>query len=295
MFDLYWNHPTALPAPAFLEELDDPEAALERLRAGLEASQEEILGTRYAAAVEARMLRYVEEDNALLYWAPYQMVVDSPDKGISEKADQAERITTPLQEAMQAADEKLVILSAYFVPLDSGVKFLAGLAARGVDVTVITNSLAANNQFTVHGGYAPSRKPLLEAGVRLYEVRPDAEIKGTEFIDATGAKATLHTKAFFVDGERVFIGSFNMDPRSARINTELGVMIDDPELAAEFAGFIEQGLRNQTYQVFLNEDNKLRWRAFEDGKEVIYDKEPQTTWGQRFMAVLARIIPAGQL
>jgi putative cardiolipin synthase len=138
-------------------------------------------------------------------------------------------------------------------------------------------------------------QPLLEAGVKLYEVRPDASVEGTEFIDASGAKATLHTKAFFVDRDRVFIGSFNMDPRSARINTELGVMIDDPELAETFANFINEGTKNGAYEVFLNENGKLRWRAFDDGREVIYDKEPQTTWGQRFMAGFARIIPSGQL
>ncbi len=147
----------------------------------------------------------------------------------------------------------------------------------------------------MHGGYAPSRKPLLEAGVRLFEARPGADVRGTEFIDASGAKATLHTKAFFVDDKRVFIGSFNMDPRSARINTELGVMIDDPELAGQFKNFVDSGLQGQTYEVFLNEDGKLRWRSFEDGREVIHDKEPQTTWSDRFWAGLARIIPASQL
>ncbi len=189
----------------------------------------------------------------------------------------------------------MIIISPYFVPRKSGIEGLTALEQRGVEVTVITNSLAANNQFTVHGGYAPSRKPLLAAGVKIYEARPDADVAGTEFIDASGAKATLHTKAFVVDGREVFIGSFNFDPRSAYLNTELGIIIRDPELASLYALLIDQALRKQAFEVFLNSDGDLRWRGYEGDEEIIYSKEPKTTWGQRTMAWFARIIPKGQL
>jgi putative cardiolipin synthase len=131
--------------------------------------------------------------------------------------------------------------------------------------------------------------------VRIYEARPDADVSGTEFVNASGAKATLHTKAFIVDDKEVFIGSFNFDPRSANINTELGVIIEDPEMALIFGALIEEALQEQTYEVFLNEKGKVRWRGYENGEEVIYDKEPETTWGQRFMAGFARILPKSQL
>ena len=133
---------------------------------------------------------------------------------------------------MAAAKREVSVVSPYFVPRKSGIRFFSELQSRGVDVTIITNSLAANNQFTVHSGYSPARKPLLRAGVALYEVRPDAEVQGSEYVDNSGGRATLHTKAFIVDRERLFIGSFNFDPRSANINTEMGVFIDDPGLAA---------------------------------------------------------------
>ena len=204
-------------------------------------------------------------------------------------------ITAPLIEELRTAEKELLVVSPYFVPTKRGVESLTNLQNRGVDVTVITNSLAANNQFTVHGGYSPSRKPLLEAGVKIYEVRPDADVAGTEFIDASGATATLHTKAFMVDEKDVFIGSFNFDPRSANLNTELGVIIRDPELAAHYGERVDGLLKEQTFEVYLNEDGKLRWRGYEDGEEIIYDKEPETTWGQRFMAGFARIIPKSQL
>jgi putative cardiolipin synthase len=291
MFDTYWNHETALPVPAFVTELENPEAALQELREQLEQSRKAIIDSEYAEAMRIRILEFVETDNGLFERAPYQLVVDSPDKGIKENAKEADSITTPLIEAFDASEKEIILISPYFVPLKSGIAGLAELQQRGVDVIVITNSLAANNHFLVHGGYAPSRKPLLEAGITIYETRPDADVAGAELVAASGAKATLHTKAFIVDRERVFIGSFNFDPRSADINTELGVIIDDPALAAAFAELVDNALETQTYEVFLNEKGDLRWRGYSDGQETIYDKEPDTTWGQRFAAGFARILP----
>ena len=295
MFDTYWNHETALPVPAFVKEPEDPEAALNELRERLANAMDDIRESKYAQAVRTKYLEYLQPGKRRFEWAPYELVVDSPDKGVKAKAEEAASITTPLIDSIRAAERELIIVSPYFVPLKSGVEGLAGLEERGIEVTVITNSLAANNQFTVHGGYAPSRKPLLEAGVEIYEVRPDADVAGTEFIDSSGAKATLHTKAFIVDDKEVFIGSFNFDPRSANLNTELGVIIRDPELALIYTVLVEDALPKQTFEVFLNEDGKLRWRGYEDGEEIIYDKEPETTWGQRVSAWFARIIPKSQL
>lgn len=295
MFDTYWNHSNALPALAFVKELEDPQAALNELRERLEGALDEISDSKYAEAVRVRIDKYVGAGQELFDWAPYRLVVDSPDKGIKKKAKEADSITTPLLESLQSAEKELVIISPYFVPQKRGIEGLTEIQKSGVEVTVITNSLAANNQFTVHGGYAPSRKPLLEAGIKLYEVRPDADVSGTEFVNASGAKATLHTKSFIVDDEEVFIGSFNFDPRSANINTELGVIIYDSDLALIYAELIDEALPSQTYEVFLNEKGKVRWRTDQDGQEIIYDKEPETTWGQRFGAGFARILPKSQL
>ena len=295
MFDTYWNHQTALPAPAFVKELEDPESALNELRERLEAARQEITGSKYAEAVRQQVFRYVESDKNLFEWAPYQLVVDSPDKGIKKKAKEAESIITPLIESLRSAEKELIVISPYFVPRKAGIEGFTEIQKSGVQVTIITNSLAANNQFTVHGGYAPSRKPLLKAGVKIYEVRPDADVSGTEYVDASGARATLHTKSFIVDDKEVFIGSFNFDPRSAYLNTELGVIIRDAELAMVYSELIDDALQDQTYEVFLNEKGKVRWRGYKDGQEIIYDKEPDTTWGQRFSAGFARIIPKSQL
>jgi putative cardiolipin synthase len=297
MFDSFWNHETALPVPAFAGMPENPEAELESLREKLAESRERIKQTRYAAAVRTTALQFIEADSGVLEWAPYQLVYDSPDKGVRSQDGPAVAITKPLVEALQSAKEEVIVVSPYFVPRKSGIRFFEDLQARGVNVTIVTNSLAANNQVTVHGGYAPSRKPLLEKGVRIFEVRPDATVKGSEIVAASGAKATLHTKAFLVDRETAFVGSFNFDPRSANLNTESGVIIESKRLGREFGDTFDSGIRSQTYEVFLNDAGKLRWRGIEeDGREVIYTKEPQSTWGQRFIAGFVRLLPVkGQL
>ncbi len=296
MFDTYWNHETALPLGAFSRQLDNDEARLDTLRESLTASREDAQTSRYAEAVTERVIRQLDMDSNAFTWATYTLVYDSPDKGVRARSKQAGSILTPLQAALTEAEDEILIVSPYFVPTKSGIATLSEIRARGVGVTVITNSLAANNQFTVHSGYAPSRKPLLKQGVKIYEVRPDIAVQGTEFIDADNPRATLHTKAFIVDQQRAFIGSFNFDPRSANINTEMGVIIDDAELARYFAGRVQSALKEKTYTVFLDENDKLRWRGFDRGEEVVLKKEPQTSWWQRFKVSFVGLFPVeGQL
>ena len=296
MFDSYWNHARAMPLAAFAKPPDDPAAELERVRIELAASREEVRDSKYGTAVRNQVLEFVESGRNYFIWAPYTLALDSPDKSFKSKATEAASIRTSLRESLLAAEQEVIIVSPYFVPGKPALKTFTDMRNRGVDVTIITNSLAANNQSAVHSGYAPVRKPLLKKGVKIYEVRPDADVPGSEIVTASGAKATLHTKSFIVDRKELFIGSFNFDPRSAKINTELGVIIKSPELAAELAANIDAAIDKQAYEVFLNNNGKLRWRALKNGKEVIYKKEPQTSWWQRFTASFMRILPIrGQL
>jgi putative cardiolipin synthase len=296
MFDSYWNHYAALPVQAVAKPLEDPTAELARVRAELDQADDEIAVSIYAKVLEERYYEYLHTDDSIFEWAPYELVYDSPDKSDKSKAKDAASITTPLIKSLQSAENEIIIVSPYFVPRKSGIESLSAMQDSGVNVTIITNSLAANNQFTVHAGYGPSRKPLLKSDIKLYEVRPDAQISGAEFVAYSGATATLHTKAYIVDRKSVFIGSFNFDPRSININTELGVIIHDPKLAQFYAESLKTKLPTETYEMFLNEKEQLRWRAYNDGQEVIFDKEPETTWGDRFKVGFVRILPIrGQL
>ena len=137
---------------------------------------------------------------------------------------------------------------------------------------------------------------MLNMGVRLYEVRADATVSGEHRVDVEDAKATLHTKVFVVDRSKVFIGSFNWDPRSAYINTELGVIIDSPAIGEDFSSGVESMLAEKTYQVFLSEQGSMRWIGMENGQQVELTKEPQTGFWRRMNGRFMRLLPIrGQL
>jgi putative cardiolipin synthase len=295
MFDLYWNHETAQPVGAFIKPLKDVEAELRRIRVDLASNVSTIRTTVYADAVIKQIGDYLDE-TAPFRWAPYQLVYDSPVKGVRD-IKRAESITLPLAETLGSAQQEVVIISPYFVPQKTGVEGLIELRQRNVEVSVITNSLAANNQTLVHGGYMPARKPLLAGGVKIYEIRPDMSVSGSEFVASDRSKrATLHTKAFIVDRKKIFIGSFNFDPRSANLNTELGVIIEDEQLGSVLADQIEMQLPTTTYTLTLSEDRSLRWLTVGDSGDLVFDKEPESTWVQRLTARIARFLPIhGQL
>jgi putative cardiolipin synthase len=137
----------------------------------------------------------------------------------------------------------------------------------------------------------PVRKPLLEMGVKLYELRASRSIPGDVSKGVQDAKSTLHAKVFVVDREKIFIGSFNWNQRSLNVDTELGVIIHSPKIATELVERVTALRSTSSFEVFLNENNKLRWRGYEDGQEVILTKEPQTGFWHRFNAGFLRMLP----
>jgi putative cardiolipin synthase len=297
MFDSYWNHVSAAPVPAFADMPDDPAEALEQLRIRIEAKLDEIRDTPYADAVRAELMDFEKGGGSVFTWAPYVLAYDSPDKSIKDKAEEAESITTTLARAIRDGQKELIVISPYFVPQKRGVAFFQELRDRGMEITVITNSLASTNHAIVHSGYAPSRKPLLKMGVKLYEIKHDpTDVYGVARGGPDASLATLHTKAFIVDRNNLFVGSFNWDPRSVDINTELGVIIESPELGGLTAGLVDESLATRTYEVILNEQGEVRWVDHAGDEPVVLTKEPDTSWWRRFTAGFYRILPVkGQL
>ena len=298
MFDTYWNHESAAPIPAFADMPENPEQALSELRAKIILETEVLRKSVYAEALLEDYRAYTGVAMEKFTWAEFDLAWDSPDKVYKkvERQGDLQRITSKLKESIDSAQSNLILVSPYFVPRKRGEEYLLELAARDVEVMVITNSLAATNHTIVHSGYAPSRKKLLRGGIELREVRFSAGLDGIER-GGTGAElATLHTKAFVVDCHDLFIGSFNWDPRSAYINTELGVIIKSPELGSKLCNRIESVIDEKTYDVILNEKNDVRWVDRSNQEEVIYTKEPDTGWWTRFKVGFQQFIPIkGQL
>ena len=163
------------------------------------------------------------------------------------------------------------------MPTDAGANTLIQLAQQGVKVRILTNSFHATDVTAVHSGYAEWRKPMLEAGITLYELKATASEEDREnklWRARSQSSTSLHAKTFAVDDHNVFIGSYNVDPRSANINTEMGVLINDNELARQLHNALGKDLLKQSYKVTLNASGNLQWETLQDGKPVVLTKEP---------------------
>ena len=295
-FDAYWNDRYAVPVSQFVKPREDPAARLAALRARSEQSQAEVRGTPYAGALTKTIEDLIGEGPGDFVWVPGELIFDTPEKARRATLEGDYDIVNPLRRELEAAEEEVIIASPYLVPSKDTIASAGALTARGVDVIVITNSLASNNHAIVHSGYAPRRRALLENGVTIYEVRPDAHVSGTELSGVEHSEGTLHTKAFVVDGEVLFLGSFNFDPRSRHINTELGVIIESPELAGGISDQVHAVLDEATYRVDVDERNRMRWTTYNEGQKVVYYKEPETSWWLRTKVNLMKLLPIkGQL
>ena len=294
-FDLYWNNELAAVIPAFAKMPEDPAAVLEQLRVRLDEEISKAKETKYADAVAVDYEDYLgqikKNMDEQFSWAPYLFAYDAPEKAIKGNDHDGERITTTLKTAIDSADSELLIVTPYFVPGKRGIEFFKGLRERDIDITVITNSLSSNNHTIVHSGYIPYRKPLLEMGVKIYEARGDVNVRGVERAEGKESLTNLHTKAFIIDREELFVGSFNWDPRSVDINTEHGVVIKSPVLASITAKQVDEALDYKTYELYLDENNQLRWADNSGANTIVYTKEPNTSWWRRFKANFTRILP----
>jgi putative cardiolipin synthase len=191
----------------------------------------------------------------------------------------------------------LDLVSPYFVPGEAFVQALQTLSRRGVRVRILTNSLAATDVAAVHAGYAKWRKDLLGAGVQLLELKPSAEPRtrapeagrsGPGGSTGGSSKASLHAKTFSVDRQRIFVGSFNLDPRSARLNTEMGLVIDSPKFATDLSDGLDRVAGTSAYVLRLSSQGQLEWV---DGDGTVYTTEPNTTAVRRAVVQVLSWLP----
>ncbi|WP_192559291.1 phospholipase D family protein [Pseudomonas allokribbensis] len=291
-FDQYWNSALSKPFDEFLSS--KPSAKdLQNTRTRLEESLEETRKQNHALyqqlmtfTTHPRMDIWRRE----LIWAWNQALWDAPSKVLADgKPDPQLLLTTQLAPELRGVSKELMMISAYFVPGQPGLVYLTGRADAGVAVSLLTNSLEATDVPAVHGGYAPYRKALLEHGVKLYELRRQPGDKfgsGPHLFYSKsfrGSDSSLHSKAMIFDGKKAFIGSFNFDPRSVLWNTEVGVLVDSPELAARVRELALQGMAPAlSYEAKL-QDGKVVWVTEDNGQMHTLTKEPGSWW-RRFNA-----------
>ncbi len=286
-FDKYWNSPSAYPMEV-LDAASVTKEGLEKLRTVLAEHMKGAADSRYAVALRNNdaIQRMVKGDWPLQWAATYQFVSDDPLKVTMEKKD-AKRtyVGSVLVPMIQATQKQASIISPYFVPGEEVTTAFTGMAKSGREVRILTNSLVANDVAAVHGGYSRYRKDLVEGGVQLWELKPLAGQKAESSLFGSSG-ASLHTKAFAVDTKTLFVGSYNLDPRSTWLNCEQGVLVENSILAAELEQiFAQQTAGSHAWRVTLN-DKKLLWS---DGNET-FDSDPKAGWGRRFQAWMTKVL-----
>ncbi|MFL1523661.1 phospholipase D family protein [Pseudomonas sp. O230] len=297
-FDQYWNSALSKPIDEFLSS-KPTQKDLQNTRTRLEESLEETRKQNHA--LYQQLMTYTTNPRMDIWrreliWAWNQALWDAPSKVLSDgEPDPHLLLTTQLAPELTGVSKELIMISAYFVPGQPGLVYLTGRADAGVSVSLLTNSLEATDVPAVHGGYAPYRRALLEHGVKLYELRRQPGEGGGSgphiFYGKSfrGSDSSLHSKAMIFDQQKSFIGSFNFDPRSVLWNTEVGVLVDSPELAAHVRKAAMEGMAPPvSYQVKL-ENDRIVWVTEDDGKMHTLTKEPGSMW-RRFNAWMSEAV-----
>lgn len=288
----YWNSPASIPIRE-IKRLDKDRKALEREHQNLRewlAAQEHHPLFNAVPYLEDRATDWLA--TGTYHWtSAAELVTDDPGKATGA-ADLSPGVLEALIEHGRHARERVLIVSPYFVPGEEGTWHLANLARKGIDVRVLTNSLAATDVVFAHSGYARRRQALLDGGVTLYELKPRAFGEtdyGDRGLGLGASRASLHTKAILFDDHTLFVGSFNLDPRSANINTEMGVITQDPPLAEQFLELFERTTQPAyTYQVGLDQNQRITWT---DGNGESHLREPEASLWRRLLSGFAGLLP----
>ncbi len=294
-FDQYWSSASAYPAARILAHRSTGKPVDVRTEA--QALRSQPAAIQYLDTVRSRPVDEKIRAGTLPFeWVRAELVADNPAKALG-KAGPGELLITRLGELM-APNHQLRVVSGYFVPTATTVRVLSDMSRRGTSVSVVTNSYEATDVPIVHAGCAGDRKALLEAGIHLWEMRagsgasaPRRTVRGSGSAVPGSSGQALHAKTFTADGERLFIGSFNFDPRSARLNTELGFVIRSPTLAKRVDSQLERALPREAYELQLAHDGRIIWIEHRGTTTVRHEAEPGTTRLSRVLVTLTSWIP----
>ena len=287
IFDDFWNSSAAVPIealnPQTPENLHKLVAALAHESADATA---QVYLKRVATSPSAQRLSNHELSP---YWSANIVVASDPPLK-TRSADRGSWLQPRLAAHLGGVHSEVLLISPYFVPGRQGTATLLGLVRSGTRVGVITNSLATNDVPAVHSGYERYRPRLLAGGVSLYELRRNGPVATHGLFGSSGA--SLHTKAFVIDGTRGFVGSFNLDPRSANLNTEMGVLFDDPGLARDLRQeYLRLAAPALSYQLRRGADGSTQWLDRTTQPPQVLGHEPDAGWWLRAITRVMSWLP----
>jgi putative cardiolipin synthase len=298
LFDRYWNSDPVYP----LEAIAKTSLSKDELRAKFEEWTGPKKTPPPAPLPPNDILGYgpiaddLEGGRLGLVWGSAYVFADYPDKPF-EPADAEELLETSATynvfEAIRKAKTEVVATSPYLVPGRLGLELLKELRSRNVKVTLMTNSLGSTDEPIVHLGYSHYREDMLRLGVDLYELSPARVKKNKRSFLFGSSLGRLHAKLAVIDRQTLFVGSMNLDPRSATTNTELGAVIECPELARELIRVIDIDRLQSAYRVRLARNGSgLEWLTIEDDEEVVLHDEPESSaWVRLKLWLLTHLVP----
>ena len=284
-FDLFWNAELAIPVAAFNQRAS--QTLTEEQTARLVAARERVrpaMAQNQETTTRADWLQRFARD---LLWTEAEILVDRPDRS-SEFPDSA--FMTFTGDAHAQPKESAVIQTAYLIPNGPTLTHLRQFVAQGIDIRILTNSAQSNNHSSVHAYYAPYRQKLLEGGVDLYELQGTGSLAA--YLDRAGedAHAGLHTKAMVIDDRVAVIGSYNMDPRSRVWNSEIALVVENRDFAAEVLAEMARDFAPEAaWRLSLDDAGALVWSGVSDGEPVQLQKDPGSSRWDRFLWSMMRI------
>jgi putative cardiolipin synthase len=299
-FDLYWNSDWAVPiemavAPVpTVEEAREQKASLDAFAADPSHYPEGFYGD--PKETKAKLAGLGKD----LLWGKATLLFDAvPDPdGKPQPHAVYDRTGVVLGQTMEKSTDEVLIESAYLILVKDAFTVLDAVGKKGVKIKLVTNSMAANNHLTAFEGYRKQRKKMLAIpGTELFEIRPDfkseRELFTAEELEKNKTRFGLHAKTTVFDRRIVFVGSFNVDPRSVNLNTEMGLLVESETLGKAVAESIEGDMAaGNSWQVILKDNGKVEWVTRENGVITAEeDKEPMTTAAQRAKARALAIVP----
>ncbi len=296
-FGSYWSAPISYDIETLVTlDEDGPTGFIEGLD---QLDEEEKIDSQSSVSVYKSAIEDSSIDTDLLNkripfrWTDMQFLSDDVGK-LTKSVPADTNLVQQLRTLLGRPDKELTIISSYFVPTKDGVDTLVELADSGIDIKILTNSFDATDVTAVHSGYSQWRPKLLKSGIKIYELKSTASEEDREnklWKARSQSSTSLHAKTFAIDDHQVFIGSYNVDPRSANINTEMGVIINDDELARQLHEALSDDLLSQAYEVKLTDDNHLQWHTMENGEKKVYEAEPRVDLSDHIWLTIMSWLP----
>lgn len=286
VFDAYWNAASVFELERVIKgkgDIREFETRIANLRQTAEAR--ELLSVIKSSA------RAAIEGGVAPEWTRVKLIADDPVKG-QGIATPDQLMISHLEQVFGGIKTRLDLVSAYFVPGRRGTEFFQNLARKGIQVNIQTNAMNTTDVLLVHAGYTKYRRDLLEAGVKLFELKLRGNQTDRQLFPIGISGGSLHAKTFAVDYHYAFIGSFNFDPRSVELNCEMGFLIDSPTIAKRISEGFDHVNPLVSYQPVLTPENKMVWvEELPEGRAKIYQEEPGATWFQQIAIAVIGVLP----